>query len=285
MALHTDWKPGLQPGFRAGSGGGPRLDRLGREETYTGMTAARESSTTLDADEVRRFERLAKDWWDMKGPFKPLHRINPVRLTYIRDQLCKRFGRDPNQAGSLKGLKILDIGCGGGLVCEPLTRLGAEMTGIDPAEESIKAARIHAEGAGLAIGYEAITAEAMAARGETFDAVLLLEVVEHVPDVPAFLRGIAPLVRSGGVLILSTLNRTLKAYALAIVGAELILRWIPAGTHQWERFVTPAELNAAIRSAGLAPSDVRGMVYNPLTDVWRLSSDTDVNYFATALRA
>ena len=249
------------------------------------MTPGPSSSTTLDAEEVRRFERLASDWWDTKGPFKPLHRINPVRLTYIRDQLCKRFGRDKNQAASLKGLRIMDIGCGGGLVCEPLARLGADITGIDPAEESITAARLHAEGGGLAIRYEAVTAENIAARGETFDAVMLLEVVEHVPDVPAFIRGVAPLVAPGGMLILSTLNRTFKAYALAIVGAELILRWIPAGTHQWERFVTPQELSAALRSAGLTPSDTTGMVYNPLTDIWRLSSDTDVNYFTTAMRA
>ena len=242
-------------------------------------------STTLDAAEVRRFEALAGEWWDANGPFKPLHRINPVRLTYIRDQLCRRFDRDAKAASSLAALEILDIGCGGGLVCEPLARLGATVTGIDPAGDSIAAARLHAEGAGLAIRYAAATAEDLAAEGVTFDAVLVLEVVEHVPDVPAFLKAIAPLVRPGGLMILSTLNRTLKAYALAIVGAELVLRWIPAGTHQWERFVKPKELAAALAGAGLEPHDTTGMIYNPIVDAWRLSSDTDVNYFLTALRA
>lgn len=242
-------------------------------------------SSTLDAEEVARFAQLAGEWWDANGPFKPLHRINPVRLTYIRDQLCRKFGRDKKAAGSLKGLSVLDIGCGGGLVCEPLTRLGASVTGIDPAAENIAAAQAHAEGARLDITYRADTAEALAGTGAQFDAVLLLEVVEHVPDVPLFLKAVAPLVKPGGVLILSTLNRTYKAYALAIVGAELILRWLPAGTHQWERFVTPDELGAALRGAGLAVTDMTGMVYHPLADNWRLSSDKDVNYFATASRA
>jgi 2-polyprenyl-6-hydroxyphenyl methylase/3-demethylubiquinone-9 3-methyltransferase len=241
-------------------------------------------SNTLDADEVARFAKLSGEWWDASGPFKPLHRINPTRLTYIRDQLCRKFGRDKRAAASLKGLAVLDIGCGGGLIAEPLTRLGAEVTGIDPAPENIAAAKAHAEGAGLDIRYRAETAEALAASGAAFDAVLLLEVVEHVPEVPAFLKAVAPLVRPGGVMILSTLNRTFKAYALAIVGAELVLRWLPAGTHQWERFVTPDELEAALAGAGLSATDMTGMVYHPLGDDWRLSSDKDVNYFATAQR-
>jgi len=179
---------------------------------------------------------------------------------------------------------VLDIGCGGGLVAEPLTRLGAAVTGIDPGAETIAAAKAHAAAAGLEIDYRPVTAETLADGGERFDAVLLLEVVEHVPDVPAFLKRLAPLVADGGVMILSTLNRTLKAYALAIVGAEYVLRWVPAGTHQWDRFVTPKELNSALSSAGLAPSDLTGMVYDPLADRWSLSRDTDVNYFATAKR-
>ena len=239
---------------------------------------------TLDRDEVARFAKLAGEWWDANGPFKPLHRINPLRLTYIRDQLCRRFVRDPKQGGSLKGLSVLDIGCGGGLVAEPLARLGAAVTGIDPAPENVEAAKAHAKGAGLDIAYRPVTAEAFAVEGGTFDAVLLLEVVEHVPDVPLFLKSVAPLVKPGGVMILSTLNRTLKAYALAIVGAELILRWLPAGTHDWNRFVTPEELRVALARAGLTVSDVTGMVYNPLADEWLLSRDTGVNYFATALR-
>jgi 2-polyprenyl-6-hydroxyphenyl methylase / 3-demethylubiquinone-9 3-methyltransferase len=242
-------------------------------------------NNTLDAEEVARFARLSGEWWDEAGPFKPLHRINPTRLTYIRDQLCRKFGRDKKAAASLKGLSVLDIGCGGGLVAEPLTRLGARVTGIDPASENIAAAKAHADGAGLDIRYRAETAEAVAESGATFDAVLLLEVVEHVPDVPAFLKAVAPLVKPGGVMILSTLNRTFKAYALAIVGAELVLRWLQPGTHQWERFVTPDELAAALKGAGLGVSDMTGMVYHPLGDDWRLSSDKDVNYFATAERA
>lgn len=249
------------------------------------MGPAPDSSTTLDREEVARFAELAGEWWDANGPFAPLHRINPVRLTYIRDQLCRKFGRDKKAAASLKGLAVLDIGCGGGLVAEPLTRLGADVTGIDPAPENIKAAKAHAEGARLQIDYRAETAEALAGSGAQFDAVLLLEVIEHVPDVPAFLKAVAPLVKPGGVMILSTLNRTFKAYALAIIGAELILRWLPVGTHQWERFVTPEELGSGLRAAGFSVSDTTGMVYHPLGDDWRLSSDKDVNYFATATRS
>jgi 2-polyprenyl-6-hydroxyphenyl methylase/3-demethylubiquinone-9 3-methyltransferase len=242
-------------------------------------------SSTLDRDEVARFARLGGDWWDANGPFKPLHRLNPVRLTYIRDRLCAKFGRDAKAAQSLAGLSVADVGCGGGLVCEPLARLGAHVTGIDPGEEAIAAAKAHAEAGGIDIGYEVATAEDLVARGRSFDAVLLLEVVEHVPDVPAFLTAVAPLVKPDGLMILSTLNRTLKSYALAIVGAEYILRWIPIGTHQWDRFVTPEELRSALRGAGMTLTDTTGLVYDPFADEWRLSSDTDVNYFATAGRS
>jgi 2-polyprenyl-6-hydroxyphenyl methylase/3-demethylubiquinone-9 3-methyltransferase len=248
------------------------------------MVQPSSTAGTLDRDEIERFARLAGEWWDERGPFRPLHRINPLRLTYIRDQLCGRFRRDAKGPASLEGLRILDIGCGGGLVCEPLARLGAEVTGIDPGAENIEAARAHAAAGGLDISYEASTAEELAASGQSYDAVLLLEVVEHVPDVPAFLKGVAPLVRPGGVMILSTLNRTLKAYALAIVGAEYILRWLPVGTHQWERFVKPEELSAALSAAGLTPSGTEGLIYDPFADEWRLGTDTGVNYFASATR-
>jgi 2-polyprenyl-6-hydroxyphenyl methylase / 3-demethylubiquinone-9 3-methyltransferase len=248
------------------------------------MAQAPESSATLDTQEVTRFAKLAHDWWDAKGPFKPLHRINPVRLTYIRDQLCKRFGRDSKGPSSLAGLTVLDIGCGGGLVSEPLTRLGATVTGIDPAPENIEAAKAHAGGARLKVDYRATTAEEIAAEGASFDVLLLLEVIEHVPDVPAFLKLVASLVKPGGVMVLSTLNRTFKAYALAIIGAEFILRWLPIGTHNWDRFVRPDELRTALARAGLTLGDLTGMVYNPLADEWSLGRDTDVNYFATALR-
>jgi 2-polyprenyl-6-hydroxyphenyl methylase / 3-demethylubiquinone-9 3-methyltransferase len=242
------------------------------------------SKTTLDPEEVARFARLAGDWWDGDGPFRQLHRITPLRLTYLRNQLCQAFARDHKAASSLSGLAILDIGCGGGLVAEPLARLGARVMGVDPAAENIEAARAHAQGAGVEVTYKVATAEEVASSGAQFDAVLLLEVIEHVPDVPAFLARVAPLVKPGGVLVLSTLNRTLKAYALAIIGAEFILRWLPVGTHQWERFVKPEELASALRCAGLIPTDTTGLLYDPFADEWRLSPDTDVNYFATAAR-
>ena len=249
--------------------------------TIDGETA---SGQTLDPKEVERFAALAADWWDPNGKFKPLHELNPVRLAYIRDHLCRHFGRDPRAAASLEGLTVLDIGCGGGLLCEPLARLGAQVTGIDPAEESIAAARQHASREALDIAYLASRAEDVAADGATFDAVLTMEVVEHVPDVPAFLELCAKLVRPGGLLLLSTINRTLKSYALAIVGAEYILRWLPVGTHQWDRFVTPGELTAGLQAAGLGVLDSAGMVYNPLLGDWRLAADTDVNYLMAAER-
>jgi 2-polyprenyl-6-hydroxyphenyl methylase / 3-demethylubiquinone-9 3-methyltransferase len=248
------------------------------------MAHAPHHAPTLDRDEVARFARLSGEWWDERGSFRQLHRINPVRLAYIRDQLCQRFGRDAKQAASLSGLGVLDIGCGGGLVCEPLARLGARATGIDPAAENIAAAKAHASAAGLDIAYEVATAEELAARGQSYDVVLLLEVVEHVPDVPVFIKTAAPLVKPGGMMILSTLNRTLKAYALAIVGAELILRWLPVGTHQWQRFVKPEELASALSAAGLTLAGTEGLIYDPFSDEWRLGSDTDVNYFAAAMR-
>jgi len=248
------------------------------------MAHAPHHTQTLDRDEVVRFARLSGEWWDERGSFRQLHRINPVRLAYIRDQLCQRFGRDAKQAANLSGLSMLDIGCGGGLVCEPLARLGARVTGIDPAAENIAAAKAHASAAGLNIAYEVATAEELAARGRRYDVVLLLEVVEHVPDVPAFIKTVAPLVKPGGMMILSTLNRTLKAYALAIVGAELILRWLPVGTHQWQRFVKPEELASALTAEGLTLAGTEGLIYDPFSDEWRLGSDTDVNYFAAAMR-
>jgi 2-polyprenyl-6-hydroxyphenyl methylase/3-demethylubiquinone-9 3-methyltransferase len=252
--------------------------------TASETNGALEASTTLDTSEVKQFAALADKWWDETGPFKPLHQLNPTRLTYIRDRLCAQFGRDPKEPPCLDRLTILDIGCGGGLVSEPLTRLGATVTGIDPSAETIAAAKAHAEGAGLSIAYEATSAEAVVGQGRRFDAVLLLEVIEHVPDVPAFLARLAPLVAEDGVMFLSTLNRTLKSYALAIVGAEYVLRWIPAGTHQWDRFVTPDELRTGLNEAGLMAIDLTGMVYDPLADSWRLSRDTGVNYFVTAAR-
>ena len=241
------------------------------------------AAATLDPAEVGRFNALAQDWWDPNGKFRPLHQLGPARLAYIRDTLLAEL--KPAAASPLRvlnGLHVLDIGCGGGLVTEPLTRLGARVTGIDPAADTIAAAKAHAAAQELAIDYRAARAEELASVGETFDAVLCLEVVEHVPDVRAFLAVAASLVRPGGVLVLSTINRTLKSYALAIIGAEVLLRWLPIGTHQWSRFVTPDELAAHVQSLALSPLPPRGIVFNPLSGEWSLSSDTDVNYLMSA---
>ena len=239
---------------------------------------------TLDASEVRRFGDLAAEWWDPKGKFRPLHKLGPARLAFIRQEIVRHFARPPGGLRPFQGLSVLDIGCGGGLVSEPVARLGATVTGIDPAPENIAAASAHAASQVLAIDYRACRVEDLVADGRTFDCVLCLEVVEHVPDVAAFLSECAKLVRPGGLMILSTINRTVKAYALAIVGAEYILRWLPVGTHQWERFVTPDELARHAAAAGLAISHREGLVYNPLTDAWSLSADLDVNYMASAGR-
>ncbi|AWM88953.1 bifunctional 2-polyprenyl-6-hydroxyphenol methylase/3-demethylubiquinol 3-O-methyltransferase UbiG [Microvirga sp. 17 mud 1-3] len=242
------------------------------------------ASTTIDPAEVARFEKIAATWWDPKGPMKVLHRFNPVRLAYIRDEACRRFGRDPRSARSLEGLSILDVGCGGGVLSEPLARLGARVTGLDPAPTNVSVARLHAERAGLAVDYRNETVEAVAARGETFDLVLAMEVVEHVADVQAFVSACGQAVKPGGALVMATLNRTLRSFALAIVGAEYVLGWLPKGTHEWDRFVTPQELEDALGGAGFAVEDLTGVAYNPLTGAWSLSSDTAVNYMLIAAR-
>ena len=246
---------------------------------------ASSENTTLDPEEVERFTRMAEEWWDPKGKFRPLHRMNPVRLSYVKEQLCSHFGRSFRARDALADLKLLDVGCGGGLLSEPLARLGAQMTGIDPSERNIQVAALHAEKQKLAICYHAATAETLAEEGRQFDAVICLEVVEHVPDVTAFLAVMAKLVKPGGLLVLSTINRTVKSFALAIIGAEYVLQWLPRGTHQWHRFVTPSELQEAAEAAGLSICDSRGATYNPLFDEWRLSAtDQDVNYFMTCTR-
>lgn len=244
----------------------------------------RSLSAIVDPSEVAKFDRLAAQWWDPAGPMRPLHRINPVRLAYVRDEACRHLGRDPLAPFPLEDLAVLDVGCGAGLLSEPLARMGGDVTGLDPAPATIAAARRHAEAGGLSIDYRSDTVEAVAAAGERFDLVLALEVVEHVPDVQAFVRACAEAVRPGGLLILATINRTLRSFALAIVGAEYVLRWLPRGTHDWERFVTPAELRAAVERAGLVGLRPRGMVFNPLADVWSLSADTAVNYLAAAAK-
>jgi 2-polyprenyl-6-hydroxyphenyl methylase/3-demethylubiquinone-9 3-methyltransferase len=244
--------------------------------------ADRHQASSVDAAEVERFARHAADWWDARGPMAALHKFNPVRLGYIRDRAAERFGRDAKKLDCLKGLRMLDIGCGGGILSEPLARIGAQMVGVDPAEENVAAARAHAEDEGVAVDYRAATAEELAEAGEAFDVVLAMEVVEHVTDVPAFVATCAGMVKPGGLMIAATLNRTLKSFALAIVGAEYVLRWVPRGTHQWDKFVTPRELETAVENAGLHVTGERGVVYNPFADRWQLSSDMDVNYMLVA---
>ena len=239
---------------------------------------ASEQAASVDQDEVARFSRLAAQWWDTRGPMAALHKFNPVRLAYIRDRAAEHFGRDPVRLDSLAGLRVLDIGCGGGILSEPLARLGAGVVGADPSESNIAVAKHHAERAGLSIDYRAVPAEALAQSGETFDVVLAMEVVEHVADLGLFIELAAGLVAPGGLLFVATLNRTAKSFALAIVGAEYILRWLPRGTHRWEKFVTPNELEIAIEQSGLKVADEIGVVYNLFADRWQLSADTDVNY-------
>jgi 2-polyprenyl-6-hydroxyphenyl methylase / 3-demethylubiquinone-9 3-methyltransferase len=244
-----------------------------------------QAAGSVDKDEVARFSRLAAQWWDTRGPMAALHKFNPVRLAYIRDRAAEHFARDPARLDSLAGLRVLDIGCGGGILSEPLARLGARVVGADPSESNIAVAKHHAERAGLSIDYLAVPAEAVAQSGETFDVVLAMEVVEHVADLGLFIELAARLVAPGGLLLVATLNRTAKSFALAIVGAEYILRWLPRGTHRWEKFVTPNELEIAIAQSGLVVAGEIGVVYNLFADRWQLSADTDVNYMMVAEKA
>ena len=241
---------------------------------------------SVDPEEIERFAALAERWWDRHGAFRALHALNPVRIAYVRDALVADAPPDARAGTSplkpLAGLRLLDVGCGGGLMAEPLCRLGAAVVGIDAAEANVRAARHHAEEQGLAIDYRHATAEALAADGERFDAVLALEIVEHVADLDVFADACARLVKPGGTLIVATLNRTLAAYALAIVAAERILGWLPAGTHDWSRFVRPAEMVRLLRRHGLTVADMRGMVYSPLAGGWTTSSNLAVNYIVHA---
>src|SRR5476651_1998004 len=249
------------------------------------MASPKTAVSMLDAAEVERFSRLAADWWNPRGAMAPLHKLNPIRLGYIRDKAAARFGRAPKKLDCLKGLRMLDIGCGAGILSEPLARLGAQMVGADPAEANVAAAQAHALESGVVVDYRATAAEALAEAGERFDVVLAMEVVEHVTDVPAFIATCASIVKPGGLMIAATLNRTLKSFALAIVGAEYVLRWLPRGTHQWGKFVTPNELELAFEHGDLQVTGERGVIYNPFADRWQLSSDMDVNYMLVGERA
>lgn len=255
------------------------------------MTAAQETITSrpetpsIDADEVAKFEAMAADWWDPTGKFKPLHKFNPTRLAFIRDTVIGHFSLDAQAKRPLEGISLLDIGCGGGLVSEPMTRLGAQVTGIDAAEANIKTALTHARQSGLDIDYRAGTAEGLLDAGEgPFDVVLNLEVVEHVANADQFLRDTASLVAPGGIMVVATINRTPKAWALAIFGAEYVMRWLPRGTHEFDKLVKPREVEDALNAAGLHPDAPTGVSFNPLMDRWSISKDTQVNYMVVGRR-
>jgi 2-polyprenyl-6-hydroxyphenyl methylase/3-demethylubiquinone-9 3-methyltransferase len=249
------------------------------------MSANAMPAPSLDPAEVAKFSALAAEWWNPNGKFGVLHKFNPVRLSYIKEQATARFRRDPMERRPLEGLRLLDIGCGGGLLCEPMARLGAAVTGIDPSDRNINTARVHAEEQELAIDYRAATAEDLSGAGETFDIVLAMEVIEHVIDPRAFTRVCASLLKPGGLFFVATLNRTFKSFALAIVGAEYVLGWLPKGTHQWEKFITPEELEAWLAENNLALLDRSGVTYSPFSGTWRKARDMDVNYMLLASKS
>ena len=252
--------------------------------TQTGEAAPRAAGSTIDAGEVERFERIARTWWDATGPMKTLHKFNPVRLDYIRNRACETFGRDPKAHRPLEGLRVLDIGCGGGLLSEPLARMGASVVGADPSEKNIGIASTHARENNVEVDYRAVTAEQLFEAGETFDIILNMEVVEHVADVELFVGTCAKMVRPGGLMFAATINRTLKARALAIFAAENVLRWLPRGTHQYEKLVRPDELEKPVVANGMHIIHRTGVFYNLLQDRWNLSPDMDVNYMVLAKR-
>ncbi|MGR9170601.1 bifunctional 2-polyprenyl-6-hydroxyphenol methylase/3-demethylubiquinol 3-O-methyltransferase UbiG [Rhizobium sp. KDH_Rht_773_N] len=246
------------------------------------MTQA--AKTTIDQSEVDRFSAMAAEWWSPTGKFKPLHKFNPVRLAYIRDKAAENFSRNARSAKPLEGLRVLDIGCGGGLLSEPVARMGADVVGADPSEKNIGIASTHARASGVAVDYRAVSAEQLAEAGETFDIVLNMEVVEHVADVELFMNTCAGMVRPGGLMFVATINRTMKAAALAIFAAENVLRWLPRGTHQYEKLVRPQELEKPLAANGLEIVDRTGVFFNPLANQWNLSKDMDVNYMLLAKR-
>ena len=246
------------------------------------MTAA---APSLDPSEVAKFSAMAAEWWNPKGKFGVLHVFNPVRLQFIKEQVTARLARDPLEREPFKGLRFLDIGCGGGLLTEPMSRLGASITGVDPSERNIKTASVHAQEMGLDIDYRVGTAEDLAAAGEKFDVILNMEVIEHVADPVAFTRTCASMLKPGGLMFVATLNRTLKSFGLAIVGAEYVLGWLPKGTHQWEKFITPAELKGWLADNSLTVKEELGVTYSPFTRQWRVSRDMDVNYMLVAQKA
>ncbi len=239
---------------------------------------------SVDAEEMQHFAKMAEDWWNPNGKFRPLHIMNDCRIGFIKEEICSWFGKKPNQEKPLTGLKILDVGCGGGLLSEPMARLGADMVAIDALEANIKAARLHARQSGIKIDYRFGSVEDMAKGGERFDVVLNMEVLEHVTEPQEFIKTCATLVAEGGLMFCSTINRTAKAFALAIFGAEYIMRWLPKGTHQYDKFIKPEEMDIMLKQAGLAPDEPVGMIYGPLSGQWKTGSDASVNYIIKASR-
>ncbi|MBL8709935.1 MAG: bifunctional 2-polyprenyl-6-hydroxyphenol methylase/3-demethylubiquinol 3-O-methyltransferase UbiG [Rhodospirillaceae bacterium] len=237
-------------------------------------------ASTVDLAEIEKFAAMAEAWWDPAGKFRPLHRLNPVRVGFIRDRVAQHFGRDPSDPAPLAGLSLVDIGCGGGLLTEPMARLGAEVTGVDATPRNIEIARLHAEQSGVRVTYLPCAAEDLVATGQTYDVILAMEIIEHVADVDAFIAALSRLLKPNGLLFLATMSRTAKSYALAIIGAEYILRWLPRGTHDWNRFVRPSELARGLRRHGLGIAELTGVSYNPFKDSFNLSRDLDVNYMA-----
>lgn len=236
------------------------------------------SDSSVDSEEIRRFSKIADEWWDPNGKFRPLHRFNPARLAYVREIICDHYGRTSKSTSPFEGLSLLDIGCGGGLLSEPMTRLGAQVLGADASERNVKTARAHAEQQGLRIDYQHTTAEALAQDQRKFDIVLNMEVIEHVADIDLFMTSCASLVRPGGLMFVATINKTLKAFALAIVGAEYVLGWLPRGTHSYEKFLAPGTITKLAARKGLNSKCQTGLSYNPFSDMWSRTSDMDVNY-------
>ncbi|MCF8468816.1 MAG: bifunctional 2-polyprenyl-6-hydroxyphenol methylase/3-demethylubiquinol 3-O-methyltransferase UbiG [Sneathiella sp.] len=246
------------------------------------------TAKSVDPDEIANFTAMADEWWDETGKFKPLHKFNPIRIGYIRDQVIRHFGLQADNAivklKPFSGLRFLDIGCGGGLLSEPMARLGAEVVAADASEKNIKIASLHAEKSGLTIDYRHTTAEDLATVGEKFDVILNMEVIEHVADIDGFVSACVSLLKPGGIMFIATLNRTAKSFALAIVGAEYVLRWLPKGTHNWKKFLKPSEVAKCVRNEGLIVRDIAGASYNPFEDRWRLSKDLSVNYLLCAVK-
>jgi 2-polyprenyl-6-hydroxyphenyl methylase/3-demethylubiquinone-9 3-methyltransferase len=237
------------------------------------------NAKSIDEAEVAKFSAMADEWWDTNGKFKPLHKFNPVRIGYVKDKVVEHFKHE-----SMEGISVLDIGCGGGLLAEPMARLGASVTAIDASEKNIKIASLHAKNVELDIDYKCTSAEELASKGRQFDVVLNMEVIEHVADVESFLQASASLVKPGGIMIVATLNRTMKSYALAILGAEYILKWLPRGTHNWDKFLKPSEIEKPLRVNGMAVKAIQGVSYNPVRDSWKLSDDIAVNYMILAVK-